>query len=96
MGAGNINPNAFREVKRAIDKGIIVVISSCVPFGGCHPIYKGAGGGATLADARAILAQVPDARKARILLMLSLATFGNDRTKVQNIFTNWLGPTDKS
>jgi L-asparaginase len=59
-------------VRRAVDSGIAVVVTSRCPVGRVAPIYGG-GGGKDLEDAGAIFAGDLSGVKTRILLMAILA-----------------------
>jgi L-asparaginase len=77
LGWGNINIPLHEAMKEAIDRGIVVVISTRVPNGRVLPIYGFEGGGKTLKEAGAIFADNLSPQKARILLMLALQTTSN-------------------
>lgn len=72
LGWGNMNIPMFNAVKYALSKNVAVVISTRVPNGRVLPNYGFEGGGKTLADAGAVLADDLSPAKARILLMLLL------------------------
>ncbi len=74
LGWGNVNMPMFDAIKEAIDKGVVVVISTRVPNGRVLPIYGMKGGGKTLKEAGAVFADSLSPQKARILLMLALQT----------------------
>ncbi len=86
VGAGNVNAKTNAAIKYALGKGVAVVITSSVYYGGVFPIYGGEGGGATLEREGAILAGDLTAPKARILLMLSLPYVNGDMIKLKEIF----------
>ena len=73
FGAGNVTPAVLEETERALAEGVVVLVSSRCHAGAVSPIY-GAGGGADLAAAGAVLAGDLRAAKARLLLTLALAT----------------------
>jgi L-asparaginase len=73
FGAGNVTPAVLRETEEALAAGTVVLVSSRCHAGPVSPIY-GAGGGADLAAAGAVLAGDLRAPKARLLLTLALAT----------------------
>ena len=73
------------SIKEAIDKRIVVVISTRVPNGRVLPIYGTEGGGKTLKDAGAIFADNLSPQKARILLMLALQTTSKAE-EIQKLF----------
>ena len=72
LGWGNVNIPLFEAATEAIDRGIVVVISTRVPNGRVLPVYGVVGGGKTLKDAGAVFADNLSPQKARILLMLAL------------------------
>jgi L-asparaginase len=72
LGWGNMNIPMFGAVKYALSKNIPVVIASRVPNGRVLPNYGFEGGGKTLVDAGAVMADDLSPQKARILLMLLL------------------------
>lgn len=72
LGWGNMNVPMFNAVKYALSKNIPVVISTRVPNGRVLPNYGFEGGGKTLVDAGAVMADDLPPAKARILLMLAL------------------------
>jgi len=72
LGWGNMNIPMFGAVKYALSKNIPVVIASRVPNGRVLPNYGFEGGGKTLMDAGAVMADDLSPQKARILLMLLL------------------------
>src|SRR5204863_278734 len=72
LGWGNMNIPMFSAIKYALSKNIPVVISTRVPNGRVLPNYGWEGGGKTLVDAGAVMADDLSPAKARILLMLLL------------------------
>jgi L-asparaginase len=74
VGAGNVNQALFDGIKAALERGVVVVISTRVPYGLVRPLYAYTGGGASLRRAGAIMAGDLTPQKARVLLMLALAT----------------------
>ncbi len=73
FGAGNVTPAVLDETEKALADGVVVLVSSRCHAGPVSAIY-GAGGGADLAAAGAVLGGDLRAPKARLLLMLALAT----------------------
>ncbi|QLQ08483.1 MAG: hypothetical protein HZY76_22525 [Anaerolineae bacterium] len=57
VGAGNVNQALYQAILDSLHRGIPVVISSRVPYGGVRPIYAYSGGGVTLQKAGAIFAR---------------------------------------
>ena len=72
FGRGNGPAALVPLVRRAVDSGVPVIITSRCPTGRVLPIY-GKGGGKDLADAGAIFAGDLQGPKARLLLMVLLA-----------------------
>jgi L-asparaginase len=85
LGWGNVNLPMFAAIKEAIAANIPVVISTRVPNGRVLPHYGWEGGGKTLKDAGAVMADNLSPQKARILLMLALQT-PQDRASLQKLF----------
>lgn len=72
VGAGNVNENVFEAIKYALDRNVIVMITTRVYNGAVYPIYGDLGGGEALQKAGAILAGDLTGPKTRLLLMLAL------------------------
>ena len=88
LGMGNMNQPMFAAIKDAIGRGVPVVVASRVPEGRVLPSYGFEGGGRTLADAGAVMADDLSPQKARILLMLLLQEGGaRDRGALQAAFS---------
>jgi len=87
LGWGNVNQPMFAAIKDALAKSVPVVIASRVPNGRVLPNYGWEGGGKTLVDAGAVMADDLSARKARILLMLLLQNGVNDQKGLQVAFS---------
>jgi L-asparaginase len=87
LGWGNVNQPMFAAIKEAITKGVPVVIASRVPNGRVLPNYGWEGGGKTLVDAGAVMADDLSARKARILLMLLLQDGVDEQKGLQVAFS---------
>jgi L-asparaginase len=86
LGWGNMNIPMYKAVKEAIAKGVPVVISTRVPTGRVLPVYGYDGGGKTLKDAGAILADDLSPQKARLLLMLLIQNDVKDTAQIQKSF----------
>jgi len=87
LGWGNMNIPMFSAVKYALSKNVPVVISTRVPNGRVLPNYGFEGGGKTLADAGAVMADDLSPAKARILLMLLLQSGVGKQTELQAAFS---------
>jgi L-asparaginase len=72
FGRGNGPAALVPLVRRAVDMGVPVIVTSRCPTGRVEPIY-GKGGGKDLADAGAIFAGDLKGPKARLLLMVLLS-----------------------
>lgn len=72
LGLGNVNMPVYEAIRRALAMGVQVVIATSAPNGRVAPAYGFEGGGQTLVEAGAVLADDLSPRKARILLMLAL------------------------
>lgn len=86
VGSGNVNAEVFKAIKFALEQKVPVVISSPVYYGAVEPIYADEGGGKTLQEAGCILAGDLMADKARLLLMVGLAAYGNNHEKLASLF----------
>jgi L-asparaginase len=78
-GLGNVPGSAQRGIAAAIERGLPVVSATRLPTGGTHAIYGGPGGVVTLRELGVITAGGLSAAKARLLLMLLLASDAVDR-----------------
>ena len=85
MGRGNIPPLMVDGVKRAINKGIAVVLVSRCFHGRVLDSYGYHGGGKELRNMGVIFGDNLPGQKARIKLMLALGTT-NDLSKIKTIF----------
>lgn len=77
LGRGNIPPQMVGGVKRAIDKGVAVVIVSRCFEGRVLGTYGYEGGGKNLVDMGVIFGEHMPGQKARIKLMLALSASDN-------------------
>ncbi len=73
LGRGNLPPMMIPSIQNAIDKGIVIVISSRCYSGRVLDTYAYKGGGKDLTKRGCILGGSFNGQKARILLMLGLA-----------------------
>lgn len=85
LGWGNVNIPFYEAIKDAIDKGVVVVISTRVQNGRVLPVYGFQGGGKTLKEAGAVFADNLSPQKARILLMLALQN-SSKPSEIQKFF----------
>lgn len=72
LGSGNVPPSWVPIIKKVIDKGIPVIVTSRCVMGGVHPVYNYEGGGRILQSIGAIFAERLSGPKARIKLMVLL------------------------
>jgi L-asparaginase len=91
-GLGNVPGAAERGITAALERGLPVVVATRVPTGGTGAVYGGPGGGVTLRDLGVIAAGGLSAAKARLLLMLLLATGDDVRGRFEeavDVLTGW-------
>ena len=88
LGWGNMNIPMFSAVKYALSKNIPVVIASRVPNGRVLPNYGFEGGGKTIVDAGAVMADDLSPQKSRILLMLLLQNGVSSQHDLQAAFSH--------
>lgn len=72
FGRGNIPPQLVPSIKKAVDNGIPVVITSRTLFGRTAPVYGYPGGGADLERAGAWFAGDLSSEKTRLLMSVTL------------------------
>jgi L-asparaginase len=82
-GLGNVPGTAEPGIRAAVARGLPVVVATRVPTGGTGAVYGGPGGGVTLRELGVIAAGPLPAAKARLLLMLLLATGDDVRTRFE-------------
>lgn len=85
LGAGNATPAVVDGVRRAVARGVPVVVSTRVPEGELSAGYGGGGGGHDLAAAGAVLARLLRPGQARVLLA-SLVSSGADDAALRAAF----------
>ena len=73
FGRGNGPTGLTPLVRRAVQRGMTVLVTSRCPVGRVEPIYGGGGGGRDLSDAGAVFAGDLKGPKARLLLMVLLS-----------------------
>ncbi|MFR5263924.1 asparaginase [Clostridium sp.] len=73
LGRGNVPPTMVEPIKRAIDKGIVVVLTSRCFEGRVYDSYGYAGGGKELTNMGVILGESMPSQKIRIKLLLLLS-----------------------
>lgn len=70
-GAGNATPDFVAAVRRAVDAGVLVAVSTRVAAGPVAPMYTG-GGAVDLAAAGGVLAGTLRAGQARVAVLAAL------------------------
>lgn len=85
FGRGNVPPTAMPGIRRAIAKGIPVVVTTRTHTGRVLDVYGYEGGAKTLKDAGAILGGETSAVKARLKLMLALG-LTSEKDELRKIF----------
>ncbi|MDI6944780.1 hypothetical protein QMO46_14900 [Microbacterium barkeri] len=73
LGSGNASPAIVEGVRRCVDQGVRVAVTSRVPEGALAASYGGGGGGHDLVVAGAAMARTLRAGQTRILLAELLA-----------------------
>ncbi len=73
-GSGNTHPDITAEVGLAVRRGVVVVVTSRVPYGVITPTYGGGGGAVDLERAGAIISHYLRAPQARMVVLALLAT----------------------
>ncbi len=89
MGRGNVPPKMIDGIKRALDKGIVVVLVSRCFEGRVLDTYGYTGGGKQLRNMGVIFGDNLPGQKARIKLMLSLGITSNVK-EIKEIFEKGL------
>jgi len=72
LGWGNVNIPMYEAIREAVAKKVAVIVSTRVQNGRVLPVYGNKGGGKTLKEAGAVMADNLSPQKARILAMLLL------------------------
>ena len=85
LGRGNVTPQVVPGIKRAIDKGIPVVLTSRAPIGRVLDNYGYEGGGHQLKQLGVIFTNGLNGQKARIQLILALGVT-NDIDVIKTLF----------
>jgi L-asparaginase len=86
IGAGNVGEGTAAAIGDALAAGVPVVVATRIQYGPILPTYGGPGGGATLAQQGAILAQDLTPSKAAIMLMLALGPTAGNRDELAKYF----------
>ncbi len=85
MGQGNVPPGAINGIARAIERKIPVIIASRCPSGPVRPYYTYEGAGRELERLGCLFAPYLTGPKARLKLMLALAS-GYNHAQLSEIF----------
>lgn len=85
LGSGNLPPSMMPGIKRVMDKGIPLILTSRCPTGRVMPVYGYEGGGKVLKDLGLIFAGSQLGHKLRIKLMIALGA-GKDLKEIKDIF----------
>lgn len=88
MGRGNVPPNILINIKKAINSGVIVALTSRCHTGRIYASYGYEGGGKTLKDLGVIFSDGMPGQKLRIKLMLALSNT-NDYNKIKEIISSY-------
>jgi L-asparaginase len=87
LGMGNVNVPMLNAIKYALSKNVPVVISTRVHNGRVLPNYGFEGGGKTLHEAGAVMADDLKPAKARIMLMLLMQYGLTSQKDLQEVFS---------
>lgn len=85
-GSGNTHPDITAEVSLARQRGVVVVVTTRVPFGPVVPTYGGGGGAVDLERAGAIVSRWLRGPQTRMAL-LALLSAGCDHDEVSDFFS---------
>ena len=94
-GLGNVPGSAEPGIRAALARGLPVVAATRAPTGGTGAVYGGPGGGVTLRELGVLAAGPLSAAKARLLLMLLLATGADVRPRFEeavDTLSGWGAP----
>ncbi|OGN65797.1 MAG: hypothetical protein A2888_00190 [Chlamydiae bacterium RIFCSPLOWO2_01_FULL_28_7] len=89
LGSGNVSSDIFKGIKYALDKKILIVITSTVPEGGVFPVYGDIGGGKYMLEKGAIFSRFLRADKTRILLLFALPYYKNNKEELIKLLNNF-------
>lgn len=88
LGSGNANARVVQAVKRCVEKGVPVVVSSRVPVGRLVAGYGGGGGGHDMGEVGAVHSRTLRPGQARILLA-SLIASSASREEIESAFNDF-------
>lgn len=86
LGRGHVTPGCMSAVQRAVEKGVHIVITSNCGQGRVYPVYDFAGGVRDLQSRGVILGHDYTSLKARIKLMVLLASGHDSNVELQKGF----------
>lgn len=86
-GSGNTHPDITAEVLAATRAGVIVIVTTRVPYGEVIPTYGGGGGAVDLESAGAVVSRWLRAPQARVAL-IALLSAGADLEAIREFFAN--------
>ncbi|WP_022666167.1 asparaginase [Desulfospira joergensenii] len=86
VGRGHVTPKVAQAVAKAVEKGIFVVITTACEQGRVHPVYDFKGGVVDLKSKGAITGHDYDSKKARIKLIVLLASGIESKDDLQQAF----------
>ncbi|MGL4990404.1 MAG: asparaginase [Sarcina sp.] len=85
LGRGNVPPQMVPSIQRALDKGIIIILTSRCFEGRVYGSYGYEGGGQKLHNMGVIFGESMPSQKARIKLLMMLNS-GKNKEEIQNSF----------
>ena len=86
VGRGHVTPEVAAAAARAVKKGIYVIITTACEEGRVHPVYDFKGGVVDLKSKGVITGHDYDSKKARIKLIILLASGIESREEIQQAF----------
>ncbi|MDD9304952.1 MAG: asparaginase [Desulfobacter sp.] len=86
VGRGHVTPMVARAAAKAVEKGIFVVITTACEQGRVHPVYDFKGGVVDLKSKGVITGHDYDSKKARIKLIVLLASGIETKEALQQAF----------
>lgn len=97
MGGGRVPPDWLSPIEQAINRGIVVVVSTRVPTGRVGDVYGFPGCHGDLRRIGCLFAGDLNPQKARIALMVALGAADGDAARVRDLWPHLVGwPTEAS
>ncbi len=87
FGRGNVHPDTALSIKRAVDSGVIVVITSRCYKGRVLAVYGYPGGGSDLKNKGALSAGDMAGNKIRLFLMACIGA-GLSKEQIEKLLSN--------